>query len=133
MSETGRKYSDYGYELLRKTLLPELLNEDHDAIMYWGGKLLARKNPLDDIEEIPPFFERAGWGKIEKQKEGKNQWKYELQLMSDEKNPGFSRHLEAGFLAGQFELLYGTVAETTMEKKRNGIKLHVYIDPFRER
>ncbi|WP_160141682.1 hypothetical protein [Salicibibacter halophilus] len=37
MSETSRKYSDYGYELLRKTLLPELLNEDHDAIMYWGG------------------------------------------------------------------------------------------------
>ncbi|WP_227002756.1 DUF2507 domain-containing protein [Salicibibacter kimchii] len=132
MSETGRKYTDYGYELLRKTLLPELLNGEHDAIMYWGGKLLARKTPLDNIDEIPPFFERAGWGKIEKQKEGKNQWKYELQLMNDEKKPAFSRHLEAGFLAGQFETLYKTAAEATLEKKRNGIKIHVYIDPFRE-
>ncbi|WP_264372016.1 YslB family protein [Salicibibacter halophilus] len=79
---------------------------------------------------MPSFFERAGWGKIEKQKESKTQWKYELQLMSDEKKPAFSRHLEAGFLAGQFELLYGTVAEATMEKKRNGIKLHIHIDPF---
>ncbi|SDI59205.1 DUF2507 domain-containing protein [Natribacillus halophilus] len=128
MSQTDRKYSDYGYELLRETLLPELLNDEHDDIMYWGGKLLARKKSLTDIEEIPAFFERAGWGALQMQKAGKRQYVYTLQLKNGEKKPHFSRHLEAGFLAGQFELLYETTAETLLEKKRGEMRLHVHLD-----
>ncbi|MFB4159762.1 DUF2507 domain-containing protein [Geomicrobium sp. JSM 1781026] len=133
MSDTERKYTDFGYELVRETLLPELLNEEEDEIMYWGGKLIARKHPLDSVDDIPSFFERAGWGSLSLIKDSKKQSTFELHLMEDEKRALFSRYLEAGFIAAQYEWLFGVAAETVIEKKRRKLRLHVHIDPTNDR
>ena len=52
------------YELLREELLPDLIGNDLDGILYWSGRNLARKYPLETIEEVIQFFEKAGWGTL---------------------------------------------------------------------
>lgn len=56
--------SAYGYELIREIVLPDILGPEHSSMMYWAGKRLARKFPLQSWEEIPAFFEKAGWGTL---------------------------------------------------------------------
>ena len=48
----------FAYELLREELLPDLIGNDLDGILYWSGRNLARKYPLDTIEEVIQFFEK---------------------------------------------------------------------------
>ena len=54
----------FAYELLREELLPDLIGNDLDGILYWSGRNLARKYPLETIEEVIQFFEKAGWGTL---------------------------------------------------------------------
>ncbi|GAK09740.1 DUF2507 domain-containing protein [Geomicrobium sp. JCM 19038] len=128
MSEEVRKYTDFGYELLREALLPELLNDDQDDILYLGGKLLARKYPLENIEQLSAFFDKAGWGRLELVKSGKKTTTFDLHFFEDEKRENFSRHIEAGFIAAQYELLYQTTAEAILERKRRRFRLHIHMD-----
>ena len=48
----------FAYELLREELLPDLIGNDLDGILYWSGRNLARKYPLETIEEVIQFFEK---------------------------------------------------------------------------
>ena len=54
----------FGYELLRETLLPEILGEETPKILYWAGKHIARKYPLDSISDIIRFFPASGLGRV---------------------------------------------------------------------
>ena len=54
----------FAYELLREELLPDLIGNDSDGILYWAGRNLARKYPLETIEEVIQFFEKVGWGTL---------------------------------------------------------------------
>ena len=93
----------FAYELLREELLPDLIGNDLDGILYWSGRNLARKYPLETIEEVIQFFEKAGWGTlsiIEKQKRHS------------------SYQLEAGFIAEQIQKQRNVVAESYEEKKK---------------
>ena len=56
--------SIFSKELLRDILLPDLLGKDHSQILYWSGKQLARKFPLNNVEDIIDFFLNAGCGEI---------------------------------------------------------------------
>lgn len=56
--------SAYGYELIREVLLPDMLGQDYADMMYWAGKKLARKFPLESREDLPAFFLDAGWGTL---------------------------------------------------------------------
>lgn len=58
------RVNQFGYDLIRNDVLKELLGKEHDSILYWVGKTLARKNILSTVEEMIPFFEKAGWGKL---------------------------------------------------------------------
>jgi predicted hydrocarbon binding protein len=115
----------FGYELIREVLIPELLGSDTPEILYWAGKKLARKFPLQSFTEIIDFFKRAGWGDLSIKSETKNE--FELELSSNlitkrmkNQEPRYFQ-IEAGFLAEQIEIQKQVIAETFEHpKKRNG-------------
>lgn len=65
MSYPDNQELHFGYNLLRETLIPELLGSEESDILYWGGKRIARKYPAADIDEMIHFFQEAGWGHLE--------------------------------------------------------------------
>ncbi|OCA91320.1 hypothetical protein A8F94_05525 [Bacillus sp. FJAT-27225] len=107
--------SKFGYELIREVLLPELLGKNAPEIMYWAGKLLARKYPLNSVDEIKAFFARASWGDLSVTKETKHEMEFELStvLLASRVTSKAETYfqLEAGFLAQQIELQKGVIAE----------------------
>lgn len=115
----------FGYELLREVLIPELLGKEAPDILYWAGKILARKYPLMDINELVEFFDQAGWGHLSILKESKHE--LEIELSSDlilerlELHQDCHFKLEAGFLAQQIELQKKIMTEAFEHpNKRNG-------------
>ncbi|MBU8909173.1 DUF2507 domain-containing protein, partial [Desertibacillus haloalkaliphilus] len=54
----------FGYDLIRNDVLQDLLGKDHDAILYWIGRSLARKYPVSTVEDAILFFEKADWGNL---------------------------------------------------------------------
>jgi predicted hydrocarbon binding protein len=121
--ETYGEYlvSAFGLELLRTVVIPELLGDETPSILYWSGRKLARHYLLQELTDLPLFFERAGWGSLEIKEEQKDKcWLtltselIEARLKVDE-SPVFS--LEAGFLAEQFEQIKGFTTETFTEPK----------------
>ncbi|MEH7109852.1 YslB family protein [Bacillus sp. JJ1764] len=126
--------SVFGYELIREVLLPEIFGKDTPEILYWAGKRLARKYPLENMEELIDFFEKASWGTLMIKNESKNEMELELTsplLVSRVKSK--SEHfyqLEAGFLAQQFEQQKGMISETYEHpvKKSNKVRFTVKWD-----
>ncbi|WP_316570897.1 YslB family protein [Neobacillus sp. YIM B06451] len=105
----------FGYELIREILLPELLGKHAPELLYWAGKLLARKYPLKTLDELKTFFARASWGHLDIRKESKNEMEFVLgavllpSRVSSKAESYFQ--LEAGFLAQQIEFQKGVTAE----------------------
>lgn len=115
----------FGYELIREVLIPELLGKEAPEILYWAGKILARKYPLMDMNELVEFFAQAGWGHLSTIKESKHE--LEMELSSDlilerlELHRDCNFRLEAGFLAQQIELQKKVITESFEHpNKRNG-------------
>lgn len=69
----------YAYELIREIVLPDMLGQDYSSMMYWAGKHLARKFPLESWEEFPAFFEEAGWGTLTNVSAKKQELEFELE------------------------------------------------------
>lgn len=112
----------FGYELVRETLLKDILGKDYNSILYWGGKNLARKYPLETIQEIIEFFETAGLGTLKVVNENKNEMIFDLtsDLITNRftRNSELSYQLEAGFLAEQVQNIMGKEAETMEQQKK---------------
>ena len=68
----------FGYEILRDHVLPSILGQHEDEILYWAGKEVARKFPVFTIEEFPVFFQEAGWGTLSLEKTTKEEAFYHL-------------------------------------------------------
>jgi len=119
--------SIFSKELLRDILLPDLLGKDHSQVLYWSGKQLARKFPLNNIEEIYDFFSKAGWGKLTEDKTSKKEAEYILSgpIISRrfDLNAECEFHLEAGFLAEQIQLQNKRITEASTEPKRKAGKV----------
>ncbi|MGG0720577.1 YslB family protein [Robertmurraya massiliosenegalensis] len=117
----------FGYELIREILLPSLLGKETSAILYWAGKDLARKFPLQSIDEIIEFFDKSGWGSLTIKDETKNELQMELTspLISErlQKKDISTFQLEAGFLAHQIETLKDVIAEAYEHPKRRAKKV----------
>ncbi|MGJ9383002.1 DUF2507 domain-containing protein [Salipaludibacillus sp. CF4.18] len=106
-----------GYDLLRHDLLPELLGEDEEKILYWAGKALARKKIKENEKiETTHFFHNAYWGSLQPVKEKKNERIYEVVAPHMSNDRPFS--LEAGFLAQIVEIEKGVIAESYYEVKK---------------
>ncbi|WHY84924.1 YslB family protein [Neobacillus novalis] len=129
-----RTISIFGYELIREILLPEILGKDTPEILYWAGKLLARKFPLPDYDKVIEFFADASWGQLEIKKENKNELEFELispLIVSRVKSKAEQFfQLEAGFLAQQIQLQKEVIAETFEHpvKKSNKVQFTVKWD-----
>ncbi|KMT61001.1 hypothetical protein X560_0421 [Listeria fleischmannii 1991] len=114
-TEETAQIPSFGLEILRDYLIPELLGEEAPHILYWAGKDLARKFPLESLEEINSFFKEASFGDLELIKEKKDELRLllsgnqVLKRFSLEENPTFK--LEAGFLAEQIQKQLGFYAE----------------------
>ncbi|WP_108669384.1 YslB family protein [Peribacillus acanthi] len=112
----------FGQEILREFVLQEILGKEGPQILYWAGKQLARKFPVDDFNEILNFFTHAGWGALTLKKETKHG--LELELSGEvlarrfELNDDCHFQLEAGFLAQQIEMQKKRMTETLEEKKK---------------
>ena len=99
--------------MLREELLPDLIGNDLDGILYWSN--LARKYPLDTIEEVIQFFEKAGWGTLSIIEHKRREMQFNLKAHSslNVKNKRHSSYqLEAGFIAEQIQKQRNVVAES---------------------
>lgn len=120
--------SAFGFELLRESLLPDLLGQDHPEIIYWAGKRLARKYPVETIEELVSFFSIAGWGTLTLIHNKTDEMIFELsgELMSNRfkaSSANFSFQLEAGFIAEQIQQMNNKMTETLEQVKRRAQKV----------
>jgi len=119
--------SGFGYELIRNDLLNDLLGKEQNDILYWAGKMIARKYPLATFEEIIDFFEKAGWGSLTVEDETKQEVHLtltsELITYRNQQKHTVSYQLEAGFLAMQIEQQIDVIAETYEEPSRKGDKV----------
>lgn len=118
----------FGYELIREILLPSILGKETATILYWAGKDLARKFPLQSMDEIIGFFAQAGWGTLVVKVEGKNELEVELSspVITDrlhKKDGSTTFKLEAGFLAQQIETHKGVIAECYEHPKKRANKV----------
>ncbi|WP_042355149.1 YslB family protein [Bacillus rubiinfantis] len=124
----------FGYELIREILLPEILGQDTPEILYWAGKQLARKFPLEDFDKIVDFFDKASWGQLTLKKETKNELEFELKspliVSRVKKKAEHFFQLEAGFLAQQIQAQKQVMTETFEHpiKKANTVTFTVKWD-----
>lgn len=121
------KISGFGYELLREYVIPDILGKDAANILYWSGKNLAKKFPLNTLDDIISFFEHVGWGILTVAKTGKNDM--ELELSSElithrlEIDEHCTFQLEAGFIAQQVELQKKRITESYEQQKKRSNKI----------
>lgn len=120
----------FGYEILRDHVLPSILGQHEDEILYWAGKEVARKFPVFTIEELPVFFQEAGWGELLLHKTTKEEAFYHLQNDSGPTFQNRSFRLEAGFLAEQYQKLNGFLTECygELNVKDHFVQFHVKWD-----
>lgn len=119
---------NFGYYLIRETLIKDLLGKEHESMLYWAGKSLGRKFPLSTLEEMTDFFEKAGWGQLIVKKEGKDEMSFQLTSSFQELGAPLSYQLEAGFLAEQIQFQKKYVAEAIVTKKRENVVITVKWD-----
>ncbi|WP_449621212.1 YslB family protein [Robertmurraya sp. Marseille-Q9965] len=117
----------FGYELIREILIPGLLGKETSAILYWAGKDLARKFPLQSMNELVEFFQNAGWGHLTITNEAKNELEVELTSILTskraQKKDTSTFQLEAGFLAQQIEFQKNVIAECYEHPKKRAKKI----------
>ncbi|WP_332629149.1 YslB family protein [Halalkalibacter flavus] len=118
----------FGYDLIRNDVLQDLLGKDHDAILYWIGRSLARKYPVSTVEDAILFFEKADWGNLSKLKEKKQLQVFELKgswMNNDDKR---CYQLETGFLAQQVEMWLECISGATYSKTKDSVLITVETD-----
>ncbi|MFD0047763.1 YslB family protein [Actinomycetes bacterium NPDC127524] len=117
----------FGYELIREILLPDILGKDSKQIMYWAGKQLARKFPLNGVDEVIEFFVSAGWGQLEIVKQSKDELEMSLSGEIIDRRLDISHEchfgLETGFLAEQISMIKKFHSEAYEETKRRNKKV----------
>ncbi|MDZ7834883.1 MAG: DUF2507 domain-containing protein [Alkalibacterium sp.] len=106
--------------LLRDSLLPNLLKEDENDILYWAGKELARSFTFSSPEDVLVQMTRVFLGELDQIRSARHSVQYEWtgkllehRLNSKESDPSFS--LEAGFLAAGLEQATGIYTEAAYE------------------
>ncbi|MFY4774669.1 YslB family protein [Metabacillus sp. RGM 3146] len=127
--EAFKEYSvpAFGYEMFREVLVPEILGHEYQSMLYWAGKKLARKFPIETVEGISDFFLSAGFGTLTLIHKNRNEMEFELEgelialRLQEMKEPCFQ--LEAGFIAQQLEQMNEQVTESYEQVKKRGNKI----------
>lgn len=126
IDESERQVPLFGYQLLREDVLPDLLGKEHNIILYWAGKSLARKYPVNSIDDLSTFFQKAGWGTLTLTKEKNSELVFELTSSLFEYKKDIVLSLEAGFLAEQVQNIKGYITETNETIKKGTPKKVVF-------
>ncbi|PPA71577.1 YslB family protein [Jeotgalibacillus proteolyticus] len=115
----------FGYSLIRDELLPELLGNHTNEILYWAGKSLARKHPCQNEGELIHFFERADWGTLQLIKQKGDEALLELSgpLLKQRIESNGAKHftLEAGFLAEQYAMMKQCQTEAIQQRQKQAV------------
>ncbi len=106
---------------MRDALIPNLLGQETNEILYWAGKELARQYPLNNQQDTVLFFKKAGFGTLTVDSHHKNKVIFRLSgsvvenRLAMVKQPSFN--LEAGFLAEQIQQQESLYTEAIYEIK----------------
>ena len=128
-TEPATQFNVFSLTLLRDRLLPSLLQDDQNEILYWAGKDLAHDIYLHGIKSIQQFFFDAGFGdlQITAQNETGQIWTLSGSIVetriNDKKSASFD--LEAGFLAAQTERQIEHGAESQYQVEHNSVMFTV--------
>ncbi|MET3697341.1 predicted hydrocarbon binding protein [Bacillus oleivorans] len=110
--------------LMREWVIPELLRNHSDSVLYWSGKKLARSFPCQTIDDIALFFDRVGFGTLtilsEKSEKLEFQLSGEIVSLRFDLNSEPSYFLEAGFLAEQIQTQKQVICESVFQTKKRG-------------
>lgn len=113
MTVTDTEFNgQFGYEILRDHVMPDILGKHEADILYWAGKSLARKFPLFSLDEAPDFFRQANFGELALDRTTKDEIVFQL---TPPKADQRCFKLEAGFLAQQKQKIDGFVTEAHEE------------------
>lgn len=134
--QDNKQQSEHVYfvnQLYRDFLLPTILGEDNEAILYWGGKKIARKYDLSSFEDVVSFFAITEFGKLVQLKQRRSETIFELsgQSVTDRLNSDSHEFsLEAGILAEavQKETGRATECEQSIDGKRKSVQITAKFD-----
>lgn len=134
--QDNKQQSEHVYfvnQLYRDFLLPTILGEDNEAILYWGGKKIARKYDLSSFEDVVSFFAITEFGKLVQLKQRRSETIFELsgQSVTDRLNSDSHEFsLEAGILAEAVQKETGrtTECEQSIDEKRKSVQITAKFD-----
>ncbi|MDF7683619.1 YslB family protein [Lactobacillus sp. ESL0679] len=120
-------------QLYRDFILPQILGDDDDAILYWAGKRVARKYDLASYEDVNSFFATAEFGTLTKIKEKRTTIIFELngQTVIDRLNSDSHEFsLEAGIVAEAMQKQNGRITEcdVNIDEKKQKVQLIAQFD-----
>lgn len=130
--EINQMPTAFGYELIRDHVLTSVLGKHEADILYWAGKELARKFPSSEIEALPTFFKKAGWGRLTLEKMTDKEVVYHLHIDKVVAKANQRTHqLEAGFLAEQYQNIqqYITECHAKVSPRKALVALTIAWDP----
>lgn len=109
---------------MRDVLLPAILGDETDGIMYWIGKDLARQYPVASDDDLVTIFSQLGMGDLKLVKQSATQHIFQLSGPIVEEHLAIQKEqtsftLEAGFLAQQLEFRLQTVTEAEVSERRH--------------
>ncbi|MFD2369977.1 DUF2507 domain-containing protein [Brevibacillus sp. GCM10020057] len=114
-----------GYHLLRETLTSALLGDSESAILYWLGKDIGQKIPVQSPADVILTFMRLGLGQLDIIDQSDRRIQYKLShaifpYMSEQRL-GCALSLECGIIAGALERASGreTTAQLVLQGSRD--------------
>ncbi|BDR60089.1 YslB family protein [Lactobacillus xylocopicola] len=120
-------------QLYRDFLLPTILGQDNDEILYWAGKRVAQKYALASFEDVASFFATAEFGTLTQVKEHRAEFVFELsgQNVADRLNSNCNEFsLEAGIIAAalQAETNRITECEIKVDQRKQRVRITAQLD-----
>ena len=125
--------SFFALTAMRDLMLPNMLGEEQHNILYWAGRDLAAKLPVDETA-IPQLFTQVGFGALTPLKQKRQERQYLLAgdvvatRIRTYEDPDFQ--LEAGFLAQALQQVLGFAVEgcSAIQRREQNVVLTVVMD-----
>ncbi|TLQ51673.1 DUF2507 domain-containing protein [Lacticaseibacillus casei] len=125
--------SFFAVTAMRDLMLPNMLGEEQHHILYWSGRDLATKLPVDETA-LPQLFTQVGFGTLTPLKQMRQERQYLLAgdvvatRIRTYDDPDFQ--LEAGFLAQSLQQVLGFAVEggSATQRRDQNVVLTVVMD-----
>lgn len=125
-----------GYHFLRETLTSSLLGESESPILFWMGRDIGKRIPIESPSGLVLPFIRLGLGKLELAEEGNERCRFVLthsvySFLSIERLKR-TLSLECGIIAGAMSRWRGSKVKTqlSLSTGKNGKNTEAHITVF---